>query len=622
VQHVSVTLRQILDLDVLRRAGVRVVAGADALDRPVRWVHIAEIADIAKLINGGELLLTTGMGIERAASAQRRYLAEIAEAGAAGLVVELGRAFGEIPAAMVHAAAQRGFPLIALERETRYIEVTEAVHRAIISDQYELLRQAEAISRDFTDLILSGADIRQIIEHLAEILGNPVVLADAAQHVVELAGRGAVLGLWEEHARLAHTEVERGRVHQAGGAVVAGGAGVVRAPRGAGVAGLPDGAGVAGLPDGAGVAGLPDGAGVAGLPDGAGVAGALGGDGEPRCLWVGIWLRHEEWGRVHVLETDRKLDEITGLVLDRAGAALGLALLSQKDAAHLAGRAGSALLADVLAGRHGSVSEFLRRARSLGVDLTQGRLVALVVEATSLAELARRHALAEEERQRIRLSIADEIRRAARERECAALVGMDADRVLSIIAVTGHDPVPPILDEMVEAAARRIRAGDASLTVAAGAGREVAASSLQRALEEAVEALGFGRKAGDRRTVHHFAELGIYQLLVRLAQDPELARFVEAELSPLLEHDARSRAKLMPTLRSYLEHAGHKAQTVRALRVQRRTLYARLARIERILGRDLGTQDTRTRLTLAIQALDLLQDRDSGGRVFRKSGWA
>jgi len=647
VQRVSVTLRQILDLDVLRRAGVRVVAGAEALERPVRWVHIAEIADIAKLINGGELLLTTGMGIERAASAQRRYLAEIAEAGAVGLVVELGRAFGEIPPAMVQAAAQRGFPLIALERETRYIEVTEAVHRAIISDQYELLRQAEAISRDFTDLILSGANIRQIIERLAEILGNPVVLADAAQHLVELAGRGAVLGLWEEHARLAHTELERGRVHQAGG-----GFGVWDARRGPGVRDAPGAHGVRGAPGGPGVRDAPGGPGVPGAPGGPGVPGAPGGEDEPKCMWVGIWLRHEEWGRVHVLETDRKLDEITGLVLDRAGAALGLALLSQKDAAHLAGRAGSALLADVLAGRHGSVAEFLRRARSLGVDLTQGRLVALVVEATSLAELARRDALAEEERQRIRLSIADEIRRAARDRQCAALVGLDADRVLAIIAVTGEGPVPPILDDIVEAAVRRIRAGDASLTVTAGAGREVAASSLQRALEEAVEALSFGRKAGEavssgqkagealsfgqkagealslgqkageRRIVHHFAELGTYQLLVRLAQDPELARFVEAELSPLLEHDARSRAKLMPTLRSYLEHAGHKAQTVRALRVQRRTLYARLARIERILRRDLDTQDTRTRLTLAIQALDLLQDRDSSGRVFRKSGWA
>src|ERR1700683_5615072 len=92
----SVTLRQILDLEVLRRAGVRVVAGADQLDRPVRWVHIAEIADIAQLINGGELLLTTGMGIDRTPSAQRRYLTEIAEAGAAGVGGGLGRGCGAI----------------------------------------------------------------------------------------------------------------------------------------------------------------------------------------------------------------------------------------------------------------------------------------------------------------------------------------------------------------------------------------------------------------------------------------------------------------------------------------------------------------------------------------------
>ena len=145
---------------------------------------------------------------------------------------------------------------------------------------------------------------------------------------------------------------------------------------------------------------------------------------------------------MHVLATDGTLDEIASLVLDRAGAALGLALLSQKNAAHLAGRAGTALLADVLAGRHGSVAEFLRRARSLGIDLAHGRPVGLVVEATSLAELARRHALAEEERQWIRLRMADEIGLAARERHCPALVGMDADRVLAIVAATGTDPVP------------------------------------------------------------------------------------------------------------------------------------------------------------------------------------
>jgi len=277
----------------------------------------------------------------------------------------------------------------------------------------------------------------------------------------------------------------------------------------------------------------------------------------------------------------------------------------------------------VLAGRHGSITEFLRRASSLGVDLSRGRLGTLVLEPTSLAELARRNALAEAERQRLRLMMAEETGRAAQELGCAALVGLDGDRVLAVVSVGGGSalggggsalgggvPVPRVLDALAVAARRRIRAVDPSLAVVAGAGREVSASSLQRSLEEAIEALAFARTADSDLPVHHFADLGIYQLLVRLAQDPELTRFVDAELSPLLEHDARSRATLLPTLRSYLDNAGRKAETARALRVQRRTLYARIERIEQILGRSLSSADTRTRLTLALQGLDLLRDRD------------
>lgn len=139
------------------------------------------------------------------------------------------------------------------------------------------------------------------------------------------------------------------------------------------------------------------------------------------------------------------------------------------------------------------------------------------------------------------------------------------------------------------------------------------ASSLQRALEEAVEALSFGGS-----DVSYFADLGVYQLLVRLAGDPELSRFTEAGLGPLLEHDARSRAKLLPTLRAYPDNAGRKADTARELHVQRRTRYARLTRIEAILGRDLAAADTRTRLSIALQALELLRSRGGLAESYRR----
>jgi purine catabolism regulator len=135
------------------------------------------------------------------------------------------------------------------------------------------------------------------------------------------------------------------------------------------------------------------------------------------------------------------------------------------------------------------------------------------------------------------------------------------------------------------------------------------ADSLPKGVDEAVAALGLGRRTADGRRVHHFPELGTYQLLVRLSQGPELARFVESELRPVLDHDARAHTSLLPTLTAYLEQAGRKADTIRVLGIQRRTLYARLERLEALRGRSRELQDTRTRLTLALQGLALLHDR-------------
>src|SRR6266536_223897 len=47
--------------------GVVLAAGADGLQNRVRWVHVSELRDPTPWLEGGELLLTTGLG-----SASRR----------------------------------------------------------------------------------------------------------------------------------------------------------------------------------------------------------------------------------------------------------------------------------------------------------------------------------------------------------------------------------------------------------------------------------------------------------------------------------------------------------------------------------------------------------------------
>src|SRR6516225_9980979 len=99
------TLDEVLALDVCRRGRPRVVACADRLGQPVRWVHAIELTDVAQLLRGGELVLSTGIALPDDDDLLVDYVTELAGVGVTGLAVELGRRYaGALPAALVVAA--------------------------------------------------------------------------------------------------------------------------------------------------------------------------------------------------------------------------------------------------------------------------------------------------------------------------------------------------------------------------------------------------------------------------------------------------------------------------------------------------------------------------------------
>ncbi len=65
------SLRDVLDLPAVRRGDPQVRAAAGHLDRRVRWVHVSEVSDIASLLEGGELILTTGIALPESAAGAR-----------------------------------------------------------------------------------------------------------------------------------------------------------------------------------------------------------------------------------------------------------------------------------------------------------------------------------------------------------------------------------------------------------------------------------------------------------------------------------------------------------------------------------------------------------------------
>ena len=307
----------LLDLDLLREAGVTVLAGREHLGRDVRWVHTGEIADIARFLTGGEVLLTAATGLATTPEDYRRYVRELVEVGAAGVIIELGRGLDRVPVEMIREAERGEFVLAALRSEIPFVAVTHLVHTELISSAHATLLRATDIDDELGRMIVDGATLPAMLETLSAQLGNPLILEDASHRVVAYGrATGAiapVLRGWHEHSRAAH------RGERAGPTVSV--------------------------------------------------------DADPPCAWTDVMLRGERWGRLHVLAVGAPLDRVTSLVLGRMASTVALHLMSERDA-YLSDAAEETLVRGLAWEQDFDGRAFVDRATGLGIDL-EGDLVML-----------------------------------------------------------------------------------------------------------------------------------------------------------------------------------------------------------------------------------------------------
>lgn len=186
----GITVQRALELPGLRSGLPEIIAGADRLSRTVRWVHAGEVPNIASLLKGGELLLTTGYGLGTRPAEQRAFVRTLAERGIAALVVELGPRFSRLPAALVDTARAANLPLVQLRREVPFVTVTEEIHTEIVNGHYALLQRAEEVHRRCTEALLGGGGVPQVLGILAGFSGNPVFLETADGRLLYAAGEG------------------------------------------------------------------------------------------------------------------------------------------------------------------------------------------------------------------------------------------------------------------------------------------------------------------------------------------------------------------------------------------------------------------------------------------------
>ncbi|TYB61498.1 PucR family transcriptional regulator [Nonomuraea sp. PA05] len=528
---------------VVRRMNLRPLAGTTrpgVLDAAVRWVAVSELADPTPYLEGGELLLTTGMRMEGDLTGDLRgYVARLVRRGVAGLGFGVGVSHEEVPAALVEAAESAGLPLLEVPRETPFIAVGKAVSELLAAEQYEEISRAFAAQGRLTRAALRPEGMHAVIDRLAREVGGWAALLEETgevRHATRGANTGAVAA--ELSRRLGRSA---------------------------------DSAAPGGSPQAGSGGRMPSSLALS-APGEHIVVQPLGGGARPRGFFA--------VGAPHAFTP------VTHTVVNAAGSLLTLAM--EQGRAQLAAerRLRTAVLELLLEGEG-------ERARTVlgavGGRVPEAPLVVLAAGAEALDAFETRGFAALLGSVAVALvaeGAAEEVALSAE-----ASVGVSQPVVPSAEAPVGRgrpgDDTATGLRTGLDQAERalevaRTRSGARPGRGAAGPGR----GGVEPAGGGAGRVVRFGELAGQ----------GLFALL-----DPVAAQaFSAAVLAPLTTYG--SRADLVESLRAYLDSNGHWDAAAQRLGVHRHTLRYRMRRAAELLGRDLDDPGTRAELWLALEA--------------------
>jgi len=169
---VAITIGELVTLSHL---GCDVFAGQSGAIRVINWAHVCELDDPMPWLEGGELVMTTGMAIPRESDAQVSYLAKLTRAGAAGLAISKDLRSPDLSPALAEEADRRHFPILLVSIEVPFIAIARVVITANLDAAHrEMVRQLSVF-----DVMRTGSpgDHEAVFRSLENISGYDLYLS-------------------------------------------------------------------------------------------------------------------------------------------------------------------------------------------------------------------------------------------------------------------------------------------------------------------------------------------------------------------------------------------------------------------------------------------------------------
>ena len=527
----------LLDLPLFQSA--RLVCGKKGVENPITGINIIEAPDVAQWIQGGEILLTNLYSL-KSLEPLPIFIKSLAEKGLGALIVKVGVFVDAIPKELIRAADRYNLPIIEIDRSTLYRDIAFAVTARLLDERFTLFKYIEEAHERFVRLSTVGAGTQEIVEALAQLVENPVIVYDRGYVPIRASSPSFLLSRFLDK------------------------------------------------------------------PTGKRPAAHFDAQVE---LESGVVLRQIVFpvdivGHVRInLAILCGNDGLTGMqhiAVKNAINALVIELIKQQAVSEVEKRFHGDVLSDLLSGNATSLANVLERASLLQWDLTKPH----VVISFSLSDKSFSWAPKGLDGERRAYDQLYEMLSVQFPR-CPIQVRTDKLIMLYPQEDAGDKKWLAKIRALLEKVAMKWESqSKADLYIGIGS-MAYAPADLARSFQEAEDTLRIAKKMHFSRHVNAYQDLGIYRLLLQLADRQNIIEFIPNSFGQIMRSSAGG-ATLMKTLHTYLQCDRNMSTTAKLLFVHVKTVAYRIGRIKKLTGLTLTDPDEILHLQIGLKIMGLV----------------
>lgn len=169
---VMATLAQLLALPDL---GLRLLQAGPG-NPELSWASTTELLDLSHYLEGGEIIMTTGLTLGAEDPRWRDFVASLSRARIAAIGFGIGINHDDVPAPLIHAASTYQVALFTIPLPTPFIAVSKATAALLRADELSAAREALQAQQRLLDRSRGDQDPAEVLASIAQATGRHLAL--------------------------------------------------------------------------------------------------------------------------------------------------------------------------------------------------------------------------------------------------------------------------------------------------------------------------------------------------------------------------------------------------------------------------------------------------------------